>query len=330
MSRVARLAVPLLLVVSRLPAANLEPPMWVHSQSPLQSLHLGLLPAVPGELDPGEVSVQRSETWTNVWIDQRPELLVDYEAIDSRLGINAGLPRSMQFQIALEDRIGTGGRLDPLIESFHKVIGNHDARHTVERDSINIEVRDPRTGALLVSRRSLGQFSRGVDLTPAKRYAAGRGEASGAVSVRVPRQGSEAFAPAGMDSAISLAWSGLIRGRSVHAGAGLSRFASTYVGPVRARRAGRTLFIAAAQPASPRTAFIAQYLYNASVTETGPLASGSHEVTVGARLHLTPATAIDAGIVENVINFKNGPDFGFHFGLTRQIKRTRNTVHSER
>lgn len=56
-----------LLIVPALHAnGTIEPPMWVASQSPLQSLHLGLLPAVPRRLEPGEWSVQRTETWTNV------------------------------------------------------------------------------------------------------------------------------------------------------------------------------------------------------------------------------------------------------------------------
>jgi uncharacterized protein DUF3187 len=321
MHRLFRLCAVLLFVVSPVSGADVEPPMWVPSQSPVQSLHLALLPVVPRDLAPGEVSVQRSDTWTNVWIDQRPQILVDYEAVDSRLGIEVGLRRSMQLRIALDDRVGTGGRLDTLIENFHRVIGNHDARDTVRRDSINIELRDPQTGATLVSRRSLGPFSRSVEVTLSKRYTLLRGDASGALSVRFPRVGSDAIMPTGIDSALSLAWSGSILGRSVHAGAGLSRFASAYIGPVRARRTGRTLFIAAAQPASARSALIAQYLYNAPIAKFGPLATGSHEVTVGARLHVTPQTALDAGIVENVINLKNGPDFGFHFGLTHDVRR---------
>ncbi len=316
-----RLAALLLLFVSPLHGGKVEPPMWVSSQSPAQSLHLGVVPVVPQKLAPGEMSVQRSDTWTNVWIDKRPELLIDYEAVDSRLGISIGLPRSMQLQIGLEDRIGTGGQLDPLIERFHRLIGNRNARDTVRRGSINIEVRDPETGALLVSRRSLGPFSRGADLTLSKRYALRRGDGSGAVSVRFPRQGSDAITPAGVDAAVSVAWSGLIRGRSLHTGAALTRFASASVGPMHERRIGRTLFAAVVQPTSPRTALIAQYLYNASVVESGPLATGSHELTVGARLHATSSTAFDAGIVENIINFKNGPDFGFHFGMTHNVKR---------
>lgn len=183
--RAARVTGALLLLLAVLPlhADTVESPMWISSQSPLQSLHLGLLPAVPPDLAPGEMSTQRSETWTNVWIDQRPELLIDYEAVDSRLGVNIGLQRSMQLLIALEDRTGTGGKLDSMIETFHHLIGNHDDRHTVNRDTVNIELRDPKTGALIVSRHSLGPFSRAASATLSKRYAFGPGQLAGAVSV---------------------------------------------------------------------------------------------------------------------------------------------------
>lgn len=309
-----------LLVVPALHANGfIEPPMWVASQSPLQSLHLGLLPAVPRKLEPGDWSVQRTETWTNVWIDQRPELLVDYEAIDSRLGVSVGLSRSMQMQITIEDRTGTGGRLDGLIENFHRVIGNHDDRHTVRNGSVNIELRDPKTGALLISRHSLGPFSRAASLSLSKLY----GDFAGTVAVRVPRRGSEEINPGGIDSGVSLAWSSLIARRSVHAGVGVSRLSSAYIGPMRVGRIERTLFAGVAQPLTAHTALIAQYLFNAAIAEQGPLASGSHEVTLGTRVHLTPLTAFDFGVVENVFNFNNGPDFGFHFGITHDVQRRR-------
>lgn len=311
----------LLLAVSPLRADTVESPMWISSQSPLQSLHLGLLPAVPRDLAPGEMFVQRSETWTNVWIDQRPELLIDYEAVDSRLGVSIGLRRSMQLQIALEDRTGTGGKLDSLIENFHHLIRNRDDRHTVNRDRVNIELRDRKTGALIASRHSLGPFSRAATATLSKRYGFGPGELAGAVSVRIPRRGSDPLGPGGIDSGVSLAWSGLIRGRSVHAGAGLSRLASPYIGPLRVGRSEKTLFVAAVQPMTTHTALIAQYLFNASIAESGPLANGSHEITVGTRVHVTPYTAFDIGVVENIINLNNGPDFGFHFGLIHNIAR---------
>ena len=319
-----RLLVLCMLVVCPAGATTIEQPMWVSSQSPAQSLHLGILPAVPRALAPGEFFVQRSDTWTNVWIDQQPALLIDYEAVDARLGVSVGLPRAMQLQIALEDRLGTGGRLDPLIEKFHRVIGNHDRRDSVARDSIHIEIRDPETGARLVSRTSLGSFSRGLDLTLSKRRHLWDGDVSAAISVRFPRQGSAGIEPGGMDTGMSLAWSGLLGHRTLNVGGGLTRFATASLGPIPARRTGRTLFVGVAQPTSQRTAFIAQYLYNASIAEVAPLDTGSHEVTVGARFHATPQTSLDAAFVENIINFKNGPDFGFHFGLSHDIKgRTR-------
>jgi hypothetical protein len=302
---------------------TVESPMWIASQSPLQSLHLGFLPAVPRDLAPGEISVQQSETWTNVWIDYRPELLVDYEAVDSHLGVNFGLRRSMQLQVAIEDRVGTGGALDPLIERFHRVIGNHDDRHTVKRGTVNIEIRDPNTGALIVSRHSLGSFSRAASMTLSRSYPLGPGQFAGAVALRVPRRTDDPLGSRGPDTGVSLAWSGLLAQRSVHAGVAVSRLATTNVGTLRVGRMEKTVLIAAAQPIASRYALIGQYLFNAAIAQSGPLATASHELTVGARAHITPNTAVDIGFVENVLNYRNGPDFGFHFGLTHHLKRAR-------
>ncbi len=280
-------------------------PMWVPSQSPLQSLHLAIMPAVPAPLKPGEWRVERADNWTNVWIDQRPKVLVDYEAVDSRLGIATGLTQSMQFQITIENRTGTGGRLDPVIEHFHHIIGNHDTRSTVPRDTVNIELGGE-------TRHSLGPFSRAASATLTKRV----GDFAGSVSMRLPRQSNEAFGRDGIDTGTSLAWSHDLSRTTFHLGAGVSRFA--HVAPIE-----KTFFAAAVHPMTERIDVIAQYLFNSGIAESGPLATASHEVTVGARFHATANTSLDAGIIENVFNFNNGPDFGFHFGLVHDTERRR-------
>lgn len=286
-----------MLVANVLFIAGLLSPMWVPSQSPLQSFHLAQMPAVPAPREPGEWRIERADNWTNVWIDQRPNLLLDYEAIDSRLGIATALTKSVQLQLTIENRTGTGGRLDPLIENVHRIIGNHDTRATVPRNTVNIRVDG-------VSRHSLGPFSRAASATLTKSV----GEYAASVSFRVPHRSSEPFGPDGIDTGTSLAWSRDISGTTVHLGAAVSRFA--HVSAME-----KTLFAAAVHPLTERTAVIAQYLFNSGIGESGPLATASHEVTVGARFHVTANTSFDAGIIENVFNFYNGPDFGFHFGL---------------
>lgn len=77
-----------------------------------------------------------------------------------------------------------------------------------------------------------------------------------------------------------------------------------------------TGFGAVIQPLTPRSAVILQYLFNEGAMLSGPVSRSAHEVTVGSRFRLSDRTSLDIGLVENIINYDNGPDFGVHFGIS--------------
>lgn len=67
--------------------SQVESPLRFASQAPLQSLRLGLMPFGPAYLQKGETRVHLSGTWTNVWVNDQPGVLLDYEALDSRIAV---------------------------------------------------------------------------------------------------------------------------------------------------------------------------------------------------------------------------------------------------
>ncbi len=299
----------------------IEPPLQVASQSPLQSLRLTLLPVVPAELRKGEMRVAVSETWTKVWINDRPDMLLDYEALDSRLNASWALSTLTQLQLEVDGRSRFGGLLDPLIQNVHRLIGNGlNGRDTVPRDSVNIEVRDPNSGRLLMSRHYGGPFARGVAITMTQTRPSQWGRLAYAATVRVPVRNTPEDGTSGADLGLSGAWSRNIRGRSVHLGAGITRFGTNLLEGVPAERLQRTGFAAVVQPLTRRVDLIAQYLFNEGVAKSGALTRNAHELTVGGRVRIGDRSAVEFGLLENLLTDRNGPDFGIHFGIVRRSR----------
>lgn len=320
-SRSVALLIALLAGPAAIAAPPAEAPLHISSQAPLQSLRLGLLPVVPAQLPRGETLVQMSGTWTNVWVNDAPSLLLDYEALDSRITLIHGLTERTELQLEVENRKGFGGFLDPLIQDFHGMIGNGmNGRDSVGRNQVHIEIRDPETGKLLLDRHALGSYSRGIVASVAHSRPLASGQLAYAGSVRVPLRhgGDEVWQSA--DAGVSLAWSRVVRGRSIHLGGALTRFRKSDLTPITLDRTQKTGFVALVQPVTPRTALIVQYLFNDGAASRGPLSRSAHELTFGGRIHLNEATSLDIGILENIIHFDNGPDFGFHVAITRRTR----------
>ena len=299
-------------------ASQIESPLRVTSQAPLQSVRLGLLPVAPANLEKGESRIYLSGTWTNVWVNDQPGLLLDYEALDSRIAASVALSDVTQLEIEFEERSRFGGLLDPFIQNFHRQIGNGlNGRDSVPRGSVNIVLRDPASNEVLVSRHDVGAFSRGVSLSLGRSRTSNRGRLGYAATVRVPlRHSGEELAPS-TDVGVSGSWSRNFRRTSVHLGGGLTRFGTTEVDRMRTSRYQRTGLAAVVQPVTRRTSAVVQYLFNEGVAERGALGRNAHEVTLGARLHVSADTAVEVGLIENFINYDNGPDFGIHLAVSR-------------
>jgi hypothetical protein len=60
-----------------------------------------------------------------------------------------------------------------------------------------------------------------------------------------------------------------------------------------------------------------QYLVSQGVAkDLGDFSQTSNEITLGFKWELAERTVFEFGLIENIINFNNSPDFGLHAGLT--------------
>jgi hypothetical protein len=199
------------------------------------------MPFGPADLQKGETRVHLSGTWTNVWVNDQPGVLLDYEALDSRIAVAHALSDSTQLEIDFEERSAFGGLLDGFIQDFHRQIGNGlNGRDSVPRGTVNIVVRDPQSDEVVISRHNVGAFSRGVSLTLGRSASTKRGRFGWAATVRLPLRHAGEELTSSTDAGLSTSWSHNVGRTSVHFGGGLTRFGTTDVDGVRTSRFQRT------------------------------------------------------------------------------------------
>ncbi len=144
-------------------------PLSVRSQSPFQSLRLGILPRTPSTLTKGQQQLRLGTTWSNIWANDdanfKPDqgeygrYLLDYESLDASLAYSYGLSDTFEIGVEYEQRWRFGGVMDGFIEGFHDVFGvDQSGRDLVDRNQFNIFI-DPGDGRDPVS---LGNQDRGT------------------------------------------------------------------------------------------------------------------------------------------------------------------------
>ncbi len=84
-------------------------PLSVRSQSPFQSLRLGIVPRTPSTLAHGQHQVRLGGTWSNIWAndggsfdpanDEYGLYLLDYETLDTTLAYSYGLSDTFQIEV---------------------------------------------------------------------------------------------------------------------------------------------------------------------------------------------------------------------------------------
>jgi thiol-disulfide isomerase/thioredoxin len=109
-------------------------PLSLRSQSPFQSLRLGILPRTPSTLARGEHQMRIAATWANVWANEDrqfdPEngvlgpFLLDYESLDANISYAYGLSDTFQIELEYEQRWRFGGVMDGFIEGFHDLFAS--------------------------------------------------------------------------------------------------------------------------------------------------------------------------------------------------------------
>ena len=70
----------------------------------------------------------------------------------------------------------------------------------------------------------------------------------------------------------------------------------------------------------PTQSLLLQFLATeGQAVELGPFSEPSYEVTLGWKMQIKSKIVFELGLIENILNFSNSPDFGIHAGITTRF-----------
>lgn len=296
-------------------------PLRLASQSPFQSLRFGLVPRTPSTLAEGQWEAHFSETWVNAFIYDEGKTLLDYEALDTRLSLSYGLIDELQLELEYENRSAFGGIMDRFVNAFHRTFGLTDAgRHNFPNNQFRAQISD-QTGTPTVDLGSgdKGSFSNsflltiqhnvtcGTDVLPAFGY-----------SLTLRAEVNNEFGPSGglpVEPQLSISASKAVGDFYLYGSVGFAYFGTEYQGEIKFRPTQISGLAAVEWRFSASMSLILQYLVTQGVVESmGPFSTNSHEITLGWKGELVDGLVFEFGLIENLINFSNSPDFGLHAG----------------
>lgn len=299
----------------------------IRSQSVGQSFRLTLPLLVPGDIKPGYTTFAQT-TWTNVWAQEKNYLL-DYEMLDSTLGLSYGVNDHWGMSVVIDSRSYFGGNMDSFIQGFHDLLGmEQNGRDDHETGRSIISQYDPATG-LLMGENSADEINNsGLNLLINYNFTHGNRSLPAVNLYGIARYAFEAADIVSSGNGIDLGL-GLGLAKKWYSNfytygiAGYTLYNNqdeTQKAIIALRNRQFTGLFAMAYTLSENAAILAQYLYSSSVVETiHGLDEPSHEVHLGMKFRLGKKTFMDISIIENIITMDNSPDFGVHLGLGFQI-----------
>lgn len=323
MAAILMTTIPVLAAEERAPGYHFGlGPFEVRSQSPVQSLRLGLPPMLPGKIEPGRFQSNLSGTWTNVWAkDDR--YFLDYEMLEIDASLGYGINPRLLVGMGFDFRNYFKGGMDRFIQGFHDTFKiSQNGRSEVPHNQIKIVFYDEAQNVMVDSdgvddlwNAGIRFFTRyilyhGTDRWPAVGIA-------GTLRYVVTMPGGE-----GDDEPIDF---GVSLGLSKRWG---DRWYTSFSGGLTYYGQGQFLILELDHTLlsamfglewrwRPNFSLLAQYqVTEGAVQNFSKLNDASHEATFGVKWQPASDAVIELALIENVINYDNSPDFGIHLAYT--------------
>jgi thiol-disulfide isomerase/thioredoxin len=311
-------------------------PIVMRSQSPFQALRLGIVPRTPSTLARGEHQLRAEFTWANTWTNNQAtfdpangdlgEFLLDFESLDASLSYAYGMSDTLQIELEYEQRWRFGGVLDGFIEGFHDLFGLGQAgRDEFPRDQTNIFVaeREGSPEVSLLGDDASGTFAREFLLTVQHNVTCGTSKwpaLSWSATVRSSLGNPGDLEGGSVDVALSVAAARRFGRFYTYLTLGYARYGSDAVYGIELEQTQASVLAAGEWRFSPRMSLVLQYLGTQGVaTDLGVFSDPSHEVVLGWKWEARKAGVLEVGLIENIIEFGNSPDFGVHAGWTQRF-----------
>jgi thiol-disulfide isomerase/thioredoxin len=311
-------------------------PLSIRSQSPFQSLRLGIVPRTPSTLGRGQHQARIGGTWSNTWTNDDAtfdpaggdlgEFLLDFETLDLSLAYSYGISDTFQIEVEYEQRSRFGGVMDGFIEGFHDLFGLGQAgRDEFPRDQTNIFI-DTQNGTPQVSllgSDASGTFARGLLLTFQHNVTCGTAKwpaFSWAVTGRYSLGNPGDLEGDSFDLAVSVAAARRFGKFYLYLTLGYAWYGSNAVYGLELETTQATVLAAAEWRFKPRMSLVFQYLGTQGVAkELGVFSDPSNEIVLGWKWEVRQTGVLEIGLIENILEFGNSPDFGAHVGWTQRF-----------
>lgn len=299
-------------------------PLDLPSQAPGQVLRLGLRPRTPSTLAQGQYEISWTESFANIFAFEENDFRLDYLTVNSNLAVTYGITDTLQVEFAFGNLARTDSYLDPITDAFHDLFGLGDAGRDMFPEHDNVIDLEPRDGVQIEDRDSGSEASNlaltlqhnltcGSAALPAIAYAASvRWDAGGHADLR----GSSHFS-AGLSASaarrlgdsfyaylgLGYNWHGVDESR----GLPLRDEQWSGLGALEWRYAANC-------------SWVLQYLVSEGVAvDREPFDKPANELNLGWKWEFRKGTVFEVGLIENIIEVDNSPDFGLHFGIQHRF-----------
>lgn len=299
-------------------------PLHLPSQAPGQVLRLGFEPRAPSTLAEGQWEFTWSETGANVFSFKEDDYRLDYFTLNSVFALAYGITDTLLVELEYRDLSRFGSVLDPITNAFHDLFGLGDSGRSMFDDYDNIidlelkdgvEIEDDSSGS--ESRNLALSFQHnltcGTEHMPAIAYGIdvgyflgggadldGHSNFSVGLSASLARRiGEEFYAYVGLG----------------HVWHGLDNYAGL---PLEDQQWSASAAFEWRNHA--RSSWVLQYLVTDGVAESrDPFDDPSHEIDLGWKREIGSGLVLELGLIENIIEVDNSPDFGLHFALLKRF-----------
>jgi Protein of unknown function (DUF3187) len=292
-------------------------PFSLTSNSPSPSLRLTAPPIVPSNISPGGVDIGFGTSWTNVWANEL-SYLFDFEMLDSHLSITYGISKRWMVGIAFNQRAYFGGSMDNFIIEFHDLLGiDQDGRNEAPTGKSRLLLLD-RNGNTVTDLGTADIFNNssiklmssyilysGTDMLPAVNL-------SGVVQYGLETPFADDDDPFDISIGIGFSKRWSARWYSYHT-LNYTHYSQTDMPHLKFEDNSFSATNTLAWEKGPSLSFLLQYMYHEGVIkDLGSLSDATHELSLGFKWQIRKKGIIEFGVIENIIDYANSPDFGVH------------------
>ncbi|HED36113.1 MAG TPA: DUF3187 family protein [Gammaproteobacteria bacterium] len=319
----------LLILSARTQADNYVPePYWqgtlgplnIRSMSPGQALRLAPLPRSPYGLPEGKTELQLNMAAASVFLQSPGAYLVDFNFIDTRIAVNHGFKGGWSTELSFSDRRIQNLYLDEFVEAFHDVFGIEQNGRDINQNETHIVI--PGYSANFSSDLD-GVFSQTIGLSVQKVLIDKSVEwpaLAVILNTSVETLSDGMIEKGAFDYSLQLSMAEKRLSGYYFVNVSYTRFGSDKtLGVIPLSEKQFSGMLGYEFTVAENEAFIVQYLFSEGVLKNlGALDDVSHEIHLGYKWR-TDKNIYEVGLVENIINFDNGPDVAFAFGVTHRL-----------